>query len=92
MAEVRLALTKAGDRTGRYILANRIPKPATLLLGVLPASWASTMLTQAIRKHSWTFAGSAAFKMNRAHGGMIVARIANNPIIALDRSDSPICD
>ena len=87
----RTILTEAGDRTGRYILAHRIPGPAKFVLGHLPAAWAARLLTQAIRKHAWTFAGSATFDMGRAKGSVIVARIAGNPIVSLDRGDRPIC-
>lgn len=87
----RSILAEAGDRTGRYILANRIPGPVKVVLSHLPATWAARLLTQAIRKHAWTFAGSATFDMGRANATVIVARIARNPVVALDRGDGPIC-
>lgn len=87
----RSIMTEAGDRTGRYILAHRIPGPVQAVLGHLPAAWAARVLTQAIRKHAWTFAGSATFDMRSADGSRIIASIKRNPIVALDRVDGPIC-
>jgi divinyl protochlorophyllide a 8-vinyl-reductase len=49
---------EAGRRTGAYILANRIPKLAQLVLRLLPQRVAAAMLLRAIHKNAWTFAGS----------------------------------
>ena len=86
-------LADAGDRTGRYILDNRIPAPVVVLLHHLPAFASSRLLMKAIEKHAWTFAGSGQFEMmrDRLWGGPIVARIVNNPVVMLDRSAGPIC-
>lgn len=54
---------EAGLRTGRYLLANRIPAPARTILKLLPAPIASRLLLAAIAKHSWTFAGSGRFEV-----------------------------
>lgn len=54
-------LWRAGERTVDYILANRIPKPLQVLLRLLPAKQASTLLLNAIAKNAWTFAGSGTF-------------------------------
>ncbi len=53
---------EAGARTARYILAHRIPVPAQRLLRILPPRLASRLLLAAIRRHAWTFAGSASFR------------------------------
>ena len=97
--KAREILLEAGDRTGRYILANRIPRPIVFVLRHLPASLSARLLTQAIAKHAWTFAGSGAFKIRRnAERGLITAEIGGNPIVALDTratgepSESLICD
>lgn len=58
----RLAF-EAGLRTGRYLLANRIPAPARFVLKLLPAPLASRLLLKAIARHSWTFAGSGRFEV-----------------------------
>ena len=97
--EARKILLEAGDRTGRYILANRIPRPIVFVLRHLPASLSARLLTQAIAKHAWTFAGSGAFEIRQNAGrGPITAEIGRNPIVALDTrepaepSESLICD
>jgi len=56
-------LADAGRRTGRYILENRIPAKAQLLLKCLPAPLASRMLLPAISAHAWTFVGSGRCEM-----------------------------
>ncbi|MHB2167168.1 bacteriochlorophyll 4-vinyl reductase [Alsobacter sp. R-9] len=61
---------EAGTRTAAYLLAHRIPAPARRLLRWLPARLAGPLLLAAIRRHAWTFAGSARFE---AHAGPPVA-------------------
>lgn len=48
----------AGRRTAAYLLANRIPAVAGLLLPRLPRRLASRLLLAAIRRNAWTFAGT----------------------------------
>lgn len=57
-----LVAREAGARTARYILAHRIPPLAQRVLRWMPARLASPVLLAAIRRHAWTFAGSAAFR------------------------------
>lgn len=54
-------LAEGGHRTGHYLLANRIPKPARWLLPRLPAALSARLLVRAISAHAWTFAGSGRF-------------------------------
>lgn len=54
-------LAEAGHRTGHYLLANRIPKPARWLLPRLPSAVSTRLLVRAISAHAWTFAGSGRF-------------------------------
>lgn len=68
----------AGLRTGEYILANRIPGFAKLLLKLLPRSIACRVLLQAIRKNAWTFAGSGDCSVYASDGAII--EIAGNPL------------
>lgn len=91
--EAQEFMTEAGDRTGRYILEHRIPAPIRFVLRRLPPALSSRLLTMAIRRHAWTFAGSGRFTMTRAGGGTspIVARIERNPVVALETSAGPIC-
>ncbi len=53
--------SEAGRRTGDYILAHRIPKPAQAVLKRLPARRPVPILSKAIAKHAWTFCGSGSF-------------------------------
>lgn len=68
----------AGARTGRYILENRIPRPAHIALRMLPRSVASRLLLSAIEKNAWTFAGSGTCRT--ATGMPATIEIARNPL------------
>jgi len=78
---------EAGRRTADYILAHRIPRQAQLLLKILPAPMAARILSRAITKHAWTFAGSGQFTC-RAPLSFALAR---NPIVAGEHSGAPLC-
>ena len=78
---------EAGRRTGLYILANGIPRPAQLVLKTLPPPLAARMLKGAISRHAWTFAGSGRFQAVSPY----VFEIADNPIVAGERSEHPLC-
>lgn len=69
---------EAGARTGAYILANRIPAPARMLLRALPAAPAARLLLSAISAHAWTFAGSGVFA--QAGHRPTTVLIARNPL------------
>jgi divinyl protochlorophyllide a 8-vinyl-reductase len=56
--KARAIADRAGRLTGRYILMNRIPGFARLILKLLPPRMAAPMLLKAIERHAWTFAGS----------------------------------
>lgn len=77
----------AGERTARYIMARRIPKPAQVLLRVLPAALAAPLLSKAIARHAWTFAGSGEFAVT----GPLVFEIRDNPIVRGEVSKTPLC-
>lgn len=62
-ADAEQVFHMAGEATGAYIRANRIPRLARWLLRVLPAMIAVRLLLIAIRAHTWTFAGSAAARL-----------------------------
>ncbi len=74
---MRIALD-AGRRTGRYILANRIPAPVRLLLKAMPAQLAAPLLLGAIQRHAWTFAGSG--ECRTYPGAPATLTIADNPL------------
>lgn len=61
LEEARLVMWQAGENTARYLLANRIPRLAQIMLKSLPAGLAARLLLVAISKHAWTFAGSSTF-------------------------------
>jgi divinyl protochlorophyllide a 8-vinyl-reductase len=80
----------AGQRTGDYLLAHRIPRPVQALLKRLPAPWAARVLLAAIRRHAWTFVGSGRFEARA--GTPVVLRIRGNPLCAGLHADVPACD
>lgn len=82
-------LKEAGLATGDCILAHRIPKLAQLALRALPGALAEPILTKAVAHHSWTFAGTGAFRVERARP--LVLSVARNPLAAGWRADRPQC-
>ncbi len=80
----------AGRRTGDYLLAHRIPRPAQALLKCLPAPLAARALVKAISRHAWTFAGSGRF--TAAAGRPFVLTIAGCPLCREINADTPVCD
>lgn len=87
--EAGAVLARAGERTADYLLANRIPAPARVLLRLLPARPALRLLLVAISGHAWTFAGSGRFSYT----------LGRAPVLALvdcvecrdTHADAPIC-
>ncbi len=79
----------AGKATGDYILAHRIPQLAQRLIRALPAWAGARLLSSAIAKHAWTFAGSGVFRI--VSHRPLVFEIAQNPL-ARGPSEIPICD
>lgn len=82
-------LRAAGLATGDYILANRIPSLAQKLIRALPPFLGARVLSSAITKHSWTFAGSGKFRVVSRRP--LSFEIARNPVVAGESSDTPIC-
>jgi len=74
----------AGLATGDYILAHRIPRPAQALIRLLPSGLGARVLSAAIARHAWTFAGSGRFRVagHRPLGFEIAANpLARRPAI-----------
>jgi divinyl protochlorophyllide a 8-vinyl-reductase len=71
-------MTRAGTATADYILAHRMPGPAQALIRALPAPLGARLLTAAITRHAWTFAGSGRFAVT-AHRPLTI-EIADNPL------------
>jgi divinyl protochlorophyllide a 8-vinyl-reductase len=72
-------MRRAGEHTGRYILANRIPRKAMLLLEALPRVISPHLLVMAIRRHSWTFAGTSQVTVEHGWRRATIS-IFDNPI------------
>jgi divinyl protochlorophyllide a 8-vinyl-reductase len=82
-------LAEAGRATGDYILAHRIPRAAQAALRLLPGVLAAPVLTRAIARHSWTFAGTGVFGVES--GRPLVVSVARNPMVAGWKADTPQC-
>jgi len=80
---------EAGWRTGGYILDNRIPKKAQVLLRLMPARLSAPILSKAVAKHAWTFCGSGDFRLVGTWPP--VFEIADNPVVRGEHSDTPLC-
>ena len=70
-------LKEAGVATADYVRAHRIPAPIRILLRTLPRRIALPVLLRAFARHAWTFAGSAAFRVER--GPPLVLRLSGAP-------------
>lgn len=82
-------LEEAGRRTGDYLLAHRIPRPAQAVLKRLPARLSVALLARAMAKHAWTFAGTGTFTY---HGGRRpVFALAGCPLCRGMHSDRSVC-
>jgi divinyl protochlorophyllide a 8-vinyl-reductase len=88
--EFKRLSAEAGQRTGDYLLANRIPGPVQWVLKRMPDAIAARVLSRAIQKHAWTFAGSGVFTYYWQ--SRLMFSITGNPITAGLRADIPICD
>lgn len=55
----------SGMLTADYVYKNRIPWIAKCVLRLLPRSLARRAMLMAITRNAWTFAGSAAFRVER---------------------------
>lgn len=82
-------LRLAGLATGSYILKHRIPGPAQWMIRALPAPLGARVLAGAIARHSWTFAGSGAFRI--AGWRPLTFEVERNPLVAGLREDRCAC-
>jgi divinyl protochlorophyllide a 8-vinyl-reductase len=87
--EADAAAREAGRLTALYLLANRIPRPLQRVLKLLPATLAARILTGAIGRHAWTFAGSGTFRV--LPGRPMRLEIAGGPIPRAGAADHPVC-
>lgn len=79
----------AGQGTGDYILAHRIPHAAQTLLRALPARVAAPILTRAILAHGWTFCGTGT--LSAKSGPPVVFTLSDNPLIRGEVAPAPLC-
>lgn len=79
----------AGRRTGDYLLAHRIPAVAQRVLRALPAGLAAALLSRAITRHAWTFAGSGRFEI--AARRPMTFTIRDNPLVRGERAGDCLC-
>jgi divinyl protochlorophyllide a 8-vinyl-reductase len=80
---------EAGVRTADYILAHRIPRPVQAVLKRSPAWIAGPVLSRAIARNAWTFAGSGRFEVER--GWPAVFLIHDNPVVRGERAEACLC-
>lgn len=78
---------EAGLRTADYILAHRIPAMAQWVLKRLPAAIAARLLSKAIAKNAWTFAGSGQFRVIDSTR----FEVQSNPIVTGEHAAVPLC-
>ncbi len=80
----------SGERTGDYLLANRIPRAAQTALKFVPATLASRGLLAAIRGHTWTFAGSSTVVLTDGRPALV--SFADCPLCRGLKAENSICD
>lgn len=90
ITDARPIARDAGLRTGEYLLAKRIPRPAQVILKLLPPKLAAKTLLKAIRGNAWTFVGTGTFDADPAYPPRI--RIENSPLCRGASADQPLCD
>jgi divinyl protochlorophyllide a 8-vinyl-reductase len=88
-ADADAVMRDAGERTARYLLARRIPKPAQAVLAALPARLAARLLLALIVKHAWTFAGSARLRVFPGRPARVV--FEGSPFAAVPAAAAPVC-
>jgi len=83
-------LARSGERTAGYLLAHRIPRPAHILLPLLPPATGLRVLLKAIAAHAWTFAGAGRFSY-AVERGAAVLRLADCPECRGVSAAAPLC-
>jgi divinyl protochlorophyllide a 8-vinyl-reductase len=79
---------QAGLATGDYILTHRIPPAVKVLLKALPWRVSAWVLSRAIARNAWTFAGSGRFLVIKP----LIFELRANPLVRGEAADHPICD
>lgn len=81
--------TRAGSATAKYLLDHRIPRLAQAILRAAPRRIATRLLCAAIQRHSWTFCGSAAFRLDLSASPAFVLR--GCPLCRDQAATRPLC-
>jgi bacteriochlorophyll 4-vinyl reductase len=76
---------RRGLATGDYILAHRIPPAAQWLLKALPWRLSARLLSRAIARNAWTFAGSGQFLVMTP----LIFALRANPLVQRRGGGSP---
>jgi len=79
----------SGAATADYIMANRIPALARVVLRALPRPLAVRLLARAIARNAWTFTGSGRFRILSLDPP--VFEIADNPVVRGEHAMQPVC-
>lgn len=79
---------QAGVATGDYILAHRIPRAVQPVLRALPWRISARVLSRAIARNAWTFAGSGRFEVITP----LIFALRANPLVRGEVADHPVCD
>jgi divinyl protochlorophyllide a 8-vinyl-reductase len=79
---------QAGLATGDYILTHRIPRAVQMFFKLLPWRLSARLLSQAIARNAWTFAGSGQFLVITP----LVFDLRSNPLVRGEVADQPLCD
>lgn len=90
LAAAGRVLARSGERTAAYLLANRIPAPARVVLPLLPRRLGLSLLLKAISGHAWTFAGNGRFSYTVDAKGAILS-LADSPECRGVAATEPIC-
>jgi divinyl protochlorophyllide a 8-vinyl-reductase len=86
-------LREAGHRTGDYLLAHRIPRPAQWIMRLLPPTLAFATLSASMARHAWTFAGSGKFTWTAGSRERAPRfEIAGCPMCRGMHASVPMCD
>ncbi|WP_043752472.1 bacteriochlorophyll 4-vinyl reductase [Imhoffiella purpurea] len=80
----------AGMRTGDYLLAVRIPRPAQAILSVLPPRLATRTLLKAIGGNAWTFVGTGVFSADPAYPPRLT--VSDSLLCRGATASEPLCD
>lgn len=81
----------AGRYTANYLLHHRIPRLAQIAMRCMPHPLAARMLSAAIMRNAWTFAGSGTFAVRQQRGATVLS-IRNCPLCRGALTTTPYCD